>query len=654
MLGAAGGRRATVQLLRSCRQGQGTQYRQGTPGTARRMGGLRLPNTEYDNLTLMVFGSSTDVGKTIVSAGISAAALKDKKKVCYIKPVQTGDMDEYFVQLYTNPHGNADIYFRTLNHWKTATSPHIAATLEGKGGGESRLRSDDELLQDLASEIGAFEQSTASTSTSSAEGKAPMGGDRHTRLTVVETAGGVLSPGPNKTLQADLYRPLRLPLLLVGDARLGGISTTLCAYESLRLRGYTVHAIALIDQHYSQPIDNAAYLREQLQHTYGGGEHSAGDGLPFQVNAAPLVVTLSALPGENSQLLNGWFRDNEAAFHSLYCHITDSVERGRQQQEQMAAEGARSVWWPFTQHAHLRVHHQLQAEGAAGAEGAGAHTQNPDSSSSTDSSSSSGSSTDSSSGSSGSSTSSGTSSSSVSVMPSGELTFIDSAHGDFFRTVSMEAVGGAGTGAGGAGKGGLSGGLRVTGEVDMFDGCASWWTQAVGHGNSAMSLAVAEAAGRYGHVMFPRNLHAPAVVLSRFLLSNRGKHIRVFFSDDGSTAMEIAMKMAFRLSEARSPSRPGAECIVLSQAGAYHGDTLGTMNTAPASVFNAAQHPWYDCRARVLQVPTVSVRRGQLCIDAEALDDPQIASALSLPESAVSSRSSLLDMPMRIKDCPAL
>jgi hypothetical protein len=196
------------------------------------MGGLRLPNTEYDNLTLMVFGSSTDVGKTIVSAGISAAALKDKKKVCssytythiytyiykcityipltplhrrcatsytyiyiymyiymhnihtshtsqvcYIKPVQTGDMDEYFVQLYTNPHGNADIYFRTLNHWKTATSPHIAASLEGKGGG---LRSDDELLQDLAREISAFEQSTA---TPPAEGKAPLGGDRHTRLT---------------------------------------------------------------------------------------------------------------------------------------------------------------------------------------------------------------------------------------------------------------------------------------------------------------------------------------------------------------------------------------------------------------------------------------------------------------------------------------
>lgn len=69
--------------------------------------------------------------------------------------------------------------------------------------------------------------------------------------------------GPNKTLQADLYRSLRLPVLLVGDARyscpvssstsssysrLGGISATLCAYESLRVRGYTVHAIVMIDR----------------------------------------------------------------------------------------------------------------------------------------------------------------------------------------------------------------------------------------------------------------------------------------------------------------------------------------------------------------------------------------------------------------------
>ena len=45
----------------------------------------------------------------------------------------------------------------------------------------------------------------------------------------------------------------------------------------------------------------------------------------------------------------------------------------------------------------------------------------------------------------------------------------------------------------------------------LLDGCASWWTQGVGHGNPGMALAVAEAAGRYGHVIFPGNIHAPAL-----------------------------------------------------------------------------------------------------------------------------------------------
>ena len=55
----------------------------------------------------------------------------------------------------------------------------------------------------------------------------------------------------------------------------------------------------------------------------------------------------------------------------------------------------------------------------------------------------------------------------------------------------------------------------------------------MGHGNPSMSLALAEAAGRYGHVMFPSNLHPPAVQLSQYLLEKgpgRGWASRVFYS----------------------------------------------------------------------------------------------------------------------------
>ena len=52
-------------------------------------------------------------------------------------------------------------------------------------------------------------------------------------VALVETAGGVCSPGPSGTLQCDLLRPLRLPAVLVGDANLGGISTTITALDVL-------------------------------------------------------------------------------------------------------------------------------------------------------------------------------------------------------------------------------------------------------------------------------------------------------------------------------------------------------------------------------------------------------------------------------------
>jgi dethiobiotin synthetase/adenosylmethionine--8-amino-7-oxononanoate aminotransferase len=61
----------------------------------------------------------------------------------------------------------------------------------------------------------------------------------------METAGGVHSPGPSGTTQADMYIPLRAPSLLVGDSRLGGISQTISAFESLRIRGYNVESVLL-------------------------------------------------------------------------------------------------------------------------------------------------------------------------------------------------------------------------------------------------------------------------------------------------------------------------------------------------------------------------------------------------------------------------
>ena len=61
-------------------------------------------------------------------------------------------------------------------------------------------------------------------------------------------------------MQCDLWRPLRLPAILVGDGRLGGISSTIAAYECLRMRGYDIPAIVLTDA----GLQNWKYLRERM------------------------------------------------------------------------------------------------------------------------------------------------------------------------------------------------------------------------------------------------------------------------------------------------------------------------------------------------------------------------------------------------------
>ena len=160
----------------------------------------------------------------------------------------------------------------------------------------------------------------------------------------METAGGVLSPGPNKSLQADMYRPMRLPVVMVGDARLGGISGTLCAFESLRVRGYTVQAIVLIDKPNSDVLCNAELIRDQLQKTFATGNSGTGHSSNTSLSRAPEIITLSALPQDNALLLNSWFKANESAFKSLFKHVHDCEAQQLQQQAQLAMDAQRMLW----------------------------------------------------------------------------------------------------------------------------------------------------------------------------------------------------------------------------------------------------------------------------------------------------------------------
>ena len=104
--------------------------------------------------------------------------------------------------------------------------------------------------------------------------------------------------------------------------------------------------------------------------------------------------------------------------------------------------------------------------------------------------------------------------------------------------------------------------------------------------------AAAAAAGRHGHVIFPDMVHAPALELSKKLLSDgpdKGWASRVFFSDNGSTAIQVSIKMGLKAYQKwhSVTNKYETEWIDAAQEDCYQGDTLGTMDVAESSIFNS-------------------------------------------------------------------
>ncbi len=118
-----------------------------------------------------------------------------------------------------------------------------------------------------------------------------------------------------------------------------------------------------------------------------------------------------------------------------------------------------------------------------------------------------------------------------------------------------------------------------------IDAISSWWVNLHGHSHPHISKKVAEQVNRMEHVMFSGFTHAPAVELAERLLkhlpSNQGK---VFFSDNGSTAVEVALKMALQFWNNQNQEKP----LFVAFENAYHGDTFGGMSVGERNVFNNA------------------------------------------------------------------
>lgn len=125
-----------------------------------------------------------------------------------------------------------------------------------------------------------------------------------------------------------------------------------------------------------------------------------------------------------------------------------------------------------------------------------------------------------------------------------------------------------------------------------LDGVASLWCNAFGHRHPRIDAAITAQLGRVAHATFLGNASAPAVELAGRLVGVAPAGLtRVFFSDNGSTATEVAMKMAFQYwQQAADPaSRRRTRFVTLGNA--YHGDTIGAVSLGGIDLFHRTYAP---------------------------------------------------------------
>lgn len=122
----------------------------------------------------------------------------------------------------------------------------------------------------------------------------------------------------------------------------------------------------------------------------------------------------------------------------------------------------------------------------------------------------------------------------------------------------------------------------------IVDGISSWWVTTHGHCHPRIMAAIAEQVTKLDQIIFAGWTHEPAEALARGLTAIMPPALsRVFFSDSGSTAVEVALKMALGFWANRGT--PRHRILVMQHS--YHGDTIGAMSVGARGVFNQAYAP---------------------------------------------------------------
>ena len=161
---------------------------------------------------------------------------------------------------------------------------------------------------------------------------------------------------------------------------------------------------------------------------------------------------------------------------------------------------------------------------------------------------------------------------------------------------------------------------------EYLDMISSWWVNLHGHAHPHIARRVSEQLNTLEHVIFAGFTHQPAVELAERLLTILPQNqAKVFYSDNGSTAVEVALKMAFQYWH--NLGQPRRKVVALE--GAYHGDTFGAMAVSGRSAFTAPFTPFlFD--VEYLPVPSAG-QEGAVLQLAEKLFTDEVAAFIAEP-----------------------
>jgi dethiobiotin synthetase len=250
----------------------------------------------------------------VLSAGLVQAAIR-VGRTQYIKPLQTGALmgldvsaDEYTVRTraHASPSVGPLVHDRltssTLFCWPEPRSPHEAAAM-AKETMQVEIPSTQHVVDAIAD---AVAQCMKGITEADDDG-----------VCIIESAGGVLSPGATGEPQGDMYTGLdRLlnhpPVLLVGDAKLGGIAVTLASIEALWRRQYHVPVIAFVEE---SGYDNASFVRRWANNSLLSSPDVPRNHDPVDVFVFP------PLPPADEPLTE-WYNKNDGLFDDLFARIT--------------------------------------------------------------------------------------------------------------------------------------------------------------------------------------------------------------------------------------------------------------------------------------------------------------------------------------------